>query len=113
MNTYRNSLTTVYEGTPQILQDYVGQQECCDFKSNVEIMHYDDISADIKYVIDIREFGNDKGYIADCVVIRLGNNGGPLVSYYANLNDFTNHPKWNYENCFVVCFDEHYKRDHK
>lgn len=84
----------------------------CEFKSGVEIMHYDDTSADIQSKIYVNEFGNDRGYIVDCVVMNF-RNGNPSVSYYANLGDFAGHPKWNYKECFVVCFDERYKLDNK
>ncbi|HZF69846.1 hypothetical protein [Sulfuricurvum sp.] len=96
---------------PTMSHDDFQKEYQCDFKSNIEIMHYDDVSADIKYQIHLDEFGNDRGYVADCVVIKLHDNGTQRVSYYANLNDFIKHPKWDESSCYVVCFDEKYKRN--
>lgn len=81
----------------------------CEFKSDVEIMHYDDTSSDIQSQISVNEFGNDRGYIVDCVVLNF-RSGDPHVSYYANLGDFTGHPKWNHKECFVVCVEDKYRR---
>ena len=81
----------------------------CDFKSNITIIHYDDVCPSIRSRIHLDEFGIDNGYVVDCVVINY-KWGTPRVSYYANLSDFTGHPKWDSKECFVVCLEDQYKR---